>query len=1046
MPSNADETSGGPTTSRSRTFRLFVSSTFQDLRTERNALHAHVFPRLREMCRRYDCRFQAIDLRWGVSEQAALDQQTMTICLGEIERCHRVTPRPNFLVLLGDRYGWLPPPPRIAASQFDALLDRVSADDAELLRWEAEQPDEGKGWYRRDENANPTEYRLRPRHLDLSRCETRDEEEAARRGETAAWGEIEVRLQRALEGAAEKSSLPAEACLEYERSATEQEITVGALQVEDPKDKVFCFFRSLSGLPDGFRPREFLAFVKGRCEERGRALSSAASGCLESIRSLPDDGSPRHVRDLIVDAREEVPKESNEAADLKHLEAWLREVTAYDYLDLNDDWQPDTGAAARLEALKEKLRQRVPANVYEYEARWTEEGPSTDHLGTLPEGLDECLALLEAPEPPDTLCAAVWRRLAGTILKEIEHPTALLAAPDEKIHVQLDDGLDPEGRAHCKFANGLLRFFVGRGEPLQAIRDYLTGEEQRVLAVAAEGGAGKSALMAKALEEATDAHANAQIVYRFIGATPSSSDGRSLLVSLCREISRRYGEDEEVPYDYTELASELEKRMAPATADRPLILLLDALDQLSEAHGARSLTWLPRQLPEGVRVVISTRRGAETFAAVTRLQPEEVEVGPMEREEGEELLGLWLDDAGRTLTQEQRTKVLDAFEEKRSGGRPLYLKLAFEEARLWPSYVPGDQLGSGVDGVIRENLFDRLAREESHGEALVAHTVGYLAASRFGLAEDELLDVLSRDADLYASFLKGSYHLPSDLVAQAIEYRRSRGVKGGGAQKDEVRLAETWLLALVSDTGSAAELRSFLDEVLPRRDGPRLPVVLWSRLFFDLAPYLTERQGDGTSLLAFYHRELNDVGAEEYAHDERGRVLHGRLADYFRFRADPERNGTWTGSDVRGLSELPYHLTEAARWQELHDTLTDFRFLEHKAAEVGVEETTDTDGKTSKLYTGVLQLQDDFDHALEKMPGGGGAAGGRRPLIVTAVDFGGGHVVRCPWCSTAHAVTKERKREWLGQEIICPNDECSGPLKVNPFVCERPSWAGKRDA
>jgi hypothetical protein len=95
------------TTSRSRTFRLFVSSTFQDLRAERNALHAHVFPRLRELCRRYDCHFQAIDLRWGVSEEAALDQQTMTICLGEIERCHQVTPRPNFLVLLGDRYGCL---------------------------------------------------------------------------------------------------------------------------------------------------------------------------------------------------------------------------------------------------------------------------------------------------------------------------------------------------------------------------------------------------------------------------------------------------------------------------------------------------------------------------------------------------------------------------------------------------------------------------------------------------------------------------------------------------------------------------------------------------------------------------------------------------------------------------------------------------------------------------------------------------------------------------------------------------------------------------
>jgi len=70
-----------------RTFRIFVSSTFSDLVAERNALQERVFPRLRELAVAHGCRLQAIDLRWGVSEEAALDQQTMKICVGEIERC-----------------------------------------------------------------------------------------------------------------------------------------------------------------------------------------------------------------------------------------------------------------------------------------------------------------------------------------------------------------------------------------------------------------------------------------------------------------------------------------------------------------------------------------------------------------------------------------------------------------------------------------------------------------------------------------------------------------------------------------------------------------------------------------------------------------------------------------------------------------------------------------------------------------------------------------------------------------------------------------------
>ena len=62
-----------------RTFRLFVSSTFSDLKAERNALHELVFPRLRTLCQAYGARFQAVDLRWGVSEEASRDQQTLKI-------------------------------------------------------------------------------------------------------------------------------------------------------------------------------------------------------------------------------------------------------------------------------------------------------------------------------------------------------------------------------------------------------------------------------------------------------------------------------------------------------------------------------------------------------------------------------------------------------------------------------------------------------------------------------------------------------------------------------------------------------------------------------------------------------------------------------------------------------------------------------------------------------------------------------------------------------------------------------------------------------
>jgi hypothetical protein len=65
--------------------RVFVSSTFSDMKHERNALAAEVYPEMEELCRKNGFQFQAIDLRWGVSTEAGLDHRTMRIVLAALE-------------------------------------------------------------------------------------------------------------------------------------------------------------------------------------------------------------------------------------------------------------------------------------------------------------------------------------------------------------------------------------------------------------------------------------------------------------------------------------------------------------------------------------------------------------------------------------------------------------------------------------------------------------------------------------------------------------------------------------------------------------------------------------------------------------------------------------------------------------------------------------------------------------------------------------------------------------------------------------------------
>ena len=83
--------------------RVFISSTFRDMHSERDYLIKEVFPELRERCLRKGLQLIDVDLRWGVTEIEAEQGKVLEICLDEIENC-----RPFFIGLLGERYGYVP--------------------------------------------------------------------------------------------------------------------------------------------------------------------------------------------------------------------------------------------------------------------------------------------------------------------------------------------------------------------------------------------------------------------------------------------------------------------------------------------------------------------------------------------------------------------------------------------------------------------------------------------------------------------------------------------------------------------------------------------------------------------------------------------------------------------------------------------------------------------------------------------------------------------------------------------------------------------------
>ena len=764
-------------------FRVFVSSTFVDLAAERRALHKRVFPELQRLCDVLGAQFQVIDLRWGVTAEASLDQRTVALCLAEVDRCRAATRRPYFMLLLGDRYGWRPPPAAVISERFELLRAAMPPEEAELVDL----------WYVEDVNAVPRAYSLQPRRGRY----TMDD----------AWQPVERALHQALRRAAETTvrtsgrAFTEDERREFEASVTELETRRALRGGAWAPGAVHAFFRTIPELPAGLAP--------GQCADT-------------------------------LDARQDQPA----AQAMQEFRTWVRGKVGEPYSRT-------------------------------YSAGWdvTAAAPTMDYV--------------------DTLCRDIRDALGSAIRAELGVREAVPAWEQEDLD-------------HEEFGRDRSAGFVGRDDVLAVLDDRVAGWAAPPVLVAGAPGSGKSAVLAELARRLRD-RGDRDIVVRFVGATPRSAGLRTLVQDLTATLrQRRGGGDPDPPLGADAAVSAFRTELERPWPARATVLVVDGLDQLS--GDVVDLAWLPAEPTPGVQLIVSVQTGPVADAAGRYLQTTPVVLQPMPAGEGERLLDSWLAAAGRTLRRHQRAEVLRAFGVL---GLPLHLRLAFEEACLWPSWqtvAPG-LLADNVPGLVGQ-LLDRLRLE--HGEFLLATALGCLAAARNGLAEAEALDLLSANPD----------------VDREVATRFPRSPDIGG----------------------------------------QVPPVLWARLRSDLQPYLTERRADGRVLLSFFHSQLADGVRMRYLTGEAVQARHWELARYFSGQPLQLSGADEQAPNLRKLSELPYQLANAGRWDELYATLTDFRFLQAKATWTDVDTGTDEAGRPVAIHSGVYALQDDFNLALSLWP------------------------------------------------------------------------------
>jgi hypothetical protein len=258
-----------------KAFRLFVSSTFADFTQERELLQNKVFPTLDAYCAAKGYQFQLLDLRWGISEEAQLNQRAAEICLDEVCAAKGYPP-PNFLIMIGNRYGWVPLPYAIARDEFEAVVawlkgrgQRDAARDLDIIYQHDDNHLVPRGLSVTAPNCGQliSAYTLRSREDDVPELKP-----------AKAWAKLEASLRRTLQEAADdllnRGQINVAAHEKYFQSLTEQEIIHGLSGYNHGSETR----ASSSPLAPGTEGSEAIAFI--------REIVGNASATLGPVRAF----------------------------------------------------------------------------------------------------------------------------------------------------------------------------------------------------------------------------------------------------------------------------------------------------------------------------------------------------------------------------------------------------------------------------------------------------------------------------------------------------------------------------------------------------------------------------------------------------------------------------------------------------------------------------------------------------------------------------------------------------------------------------------------
>lgn len=299
-----------------------------------------------------------------------------------------------------------------------------------------------------------------------------------------------------------------------------------------------------------------------------------------------------------------------------------------------------------------------------------------------------------------------------------------------------------ENKAQEAFGQARERVFIGREDQLRAIDSHISDNSCLPLVLTGESGCGKSALLANWIARYREKHSHQSLFVHYLGSTPDSANPWNMMRRMLATFTHWGVWDGKIPSSDEGLESTWLHALEVAGLSG-LVVVIDALNQVAEE--GRSLNWLPWRLPAGIRLIVSITPG-DSLNALRDRQWTELDVPLLTDSHKHQIVVDYLGRYGKTLPQQ----FVGLICEGEATSNPLYLKLILDELRVFGRH---DRLREKVNWYLEaetpKHLFMKVLSRLEHDfdrdrPMLVRDSMAFLWASRDGLSEHELLNVLGQ--------------------------------------------------------------------------------------------------------------------------------------------------------------------------------------------------------------------------------------------------------------------------------------------------------------